>query len=331
MTELTDLLARTPEARAVVRGQVSNTVLVPGDDLFVTVPSFDGNRVQWGPCPWSPSDALPTRGDECLVLFDEHEQPWVMALAPVGSSGDPGPQGPPGPAGPTGPAGPQGPKGDPGATGATGAQGPKGDTGAQGPQGATGATGAQGPKGDPGATGAQGPQGPTGATGSQGPTGATGSQGPQGATGAAGLVWKGVWAAATAYAVNDAVTYAGSSWRRKVAGTSAGAPDTDAANWELLAQKGDVGATGAQGAQGPQGATGPQGPQGPQGIQGPSGASTFVAGSGAPTAAVGVDGAIYLDTASGRMWGPKAAGAWPATAFGRVMPLSPTYAQVTAG
>jgi hypothetical protein len=95
--------------------------------------------------------------------------------------------------------------------------------------------------------------------------------------------------------------------------------------------QGPTGATGAQGPQGNPGATGATGPQGPQGIQGPSGASTFVSGSGAPTAGVGVDGAIYLDTASDRLWGPKASGAWPATAFARVMPLAPTYAQLKAG
>ena len=68
-----------------------------------------------------------------------------------------------------------------------------------------------------------------------------------------------------------------------------------------------------------------------QGPQGPSGAGTFVSGTGAPTAGVGVDGAIYLDTASGRMWGPKAAGAWPGAAFARAVPLAPTYAQLKAG
>lgn len=77
--------------------------------------------------------------------------------------------------------------------------------------------------------------------------------------------------------------------------------------------KGDTGAQGAKGdtgAQGPKGDTGAQGAQGPQGVpgpQGPSGASTFTSGSGAPTPAVGVEGSIYLDYATGRMWGPKLA------------------------
>jgi len=91
------------------------------------------------------------------------------------------------------------------------------------------------------------------------------------------------------------------------------------------------GGGGTAGPPGPQGPAGPTGPQGPAGPTGPSGATTFVSGSGAPTAATGIDGAIYLDTASGRLWGPKAAGAWPAAAFARAMPLNPTYTQIKTG
>jgi hypothetical protein len=57
----------------------------------------------------------------------------------------------------------------------------------------------------------------------------------------------------------------------------------------------------------------------------------FLAGTGAPAAGVGFNGAIYLDTASLRLWGPKAAGAWPGTALGRLVPLAPTYGQITTG
>lgn len=64
---------------------------------------------------------------------------------------------------------------------------------------------------------------------------------------------------------------------------------------------------------------------------GAGGAATFLSGVGAPGPGVGTDGAIYLDTASGRMWGPKAAGAWPAVALGRLLALNPTYAQLTTG
>ena len=94
---------------------------------------------------------------------------------------------------------------------------------------------------------------------------------------------------------------------------------------------GPTGATGPTGPEGPAGPTGATGPQGPAGATGPAGPATFLSGAGAPTAGVGVDGAYYLDTTTLRLYGPKAAGAWPATALGRVMPLSPTYAQVKAG
>ena len=100
--------------------------------------------------------------------------------------------------------------------------------------------------------------------------------------------------------------------------------------------EGDPGATGATGAAGRRPArTGPTGParphQGTPGPTGPSGAGTFLSGTGAPTAGVGADGAVYLDRTSGRFWGPKAAGAWPGTAFGRIVPLAPTWAQLKTG
>jgi PKD repeat protein len=44
--------------------------------------------------------------------------------------------------------------------------------------------------------------------------------------------------------------------------------------------------------------------------------SSFVSGSGAPTAAIGANGAIYLDVTNKKFYGPKAGGAWPGTAIG---------------
>ena len=162
----------------------------------------------------------------------------------------------------------------------------------------------RGPAGPAGPTGPQGPQGPAG------PVGATGAQGPVGAPGAPGSVWwtgSGAPSGATGI-VGDFYLDAATGDYYKKTGSSA---------WTL---QGNI--------KGPAGATGPQGPTG---AQGPSGASTFVSGTGAPTAGVGVDGSLYLDTASLRFWGPKASGAWPSTAFGRVVPLNPTYAQMKSG
>jgi PKD repeat protein len=47
-------------------------------------------------------------------------------------------------------------------------------------------------------------------------------------------------------------------------------------------------------------------------------ATSFVSGTGAPTSAVGATGAVYLDTATGSLYGPKAGGAWPGTPIGTI-------------
>lgn len=139
--------------------------------------------------------------------------------------------------------------------------------------------------------------------GPPGPTGATGPQGP------AGITWRGPWAAATAYVVGDGVSYLGSSYRRLVAGTTAGAPAGDATNWTVLAGKGDTGATGATGPTGATGATGATGSQGIQGLPGLDG-KTVRNGAGAPSGGLGVDGDFYIDTTASSIYGPKTSGAW---------------------
>ena len=136
----------------------------------------------------------------------------------------------------------------------------------KGAAGATGATGSQGPAGSTGATGATGSTGPQGATGSTGPQGATGATGATGSTGPAGLNWQGTWNGSTAYAVNDAVGYNGSSYIVIRAGTNH-QPDSSSSFWTLIAQQGSTGATGATG---PQGATGSTGPTGATRVNRPS-------------------------------------------------------------
>ncbi len=61
-----------------------------------------------------------------------------------------------------------------------------------------------------------------------------------GQKGAKGLNAKGAWNETTAYVADDWVTYSGSSYYRKVSGTTATAPDVDTTNWGILAQKGDA-------------------------------------------------------------------------------------------
>lgn len=87
--------------------------------------------------------------------------------------------------------------------------------------------------------GVGGIEGPVGPVGPAGVAGAAGAAGAAGVAGAPGLTWRGTWAAGTAYAVNDAVSYttaagATNSYRRLVAGTTATTPDQDGINWALI-------------------------------------------------------------------------------------------------
>lgn len=86
-----------------------------------------------------------------------------------------------------------------------------------------------------------------------------------------GIHFRGAWNATTTYAVNDAVTFGGSSFISLHPNTNSQPPST---NWNTLVAKGATGATGpkgATGATGPKGATGATGPAGGRGPAGPVG------------------------------------------------------------
>jgi hypothetical protein len=169
-------------------------------------------------------------------------------------------------------------------TGPTGPQGPAGTTGPIGPAGATG------PAGPQGATGAAGSPG---ATGAPGPGGAAGPAGPQGN----GFNFRNAFNASSSYAVNDVVTYNGSTYVATAAnqGPNNTTPDVNTA-WTLMAAEGATGPAGPSGGPpgpqgpagpaGPQGATGATGSQGPLGLPGPAGA----AGAQGPAGAAGANG-----------------------------------------
>jgi len=283
--------------------------------------------------------ALALVGSNGFFSFDSKESPFTahqpeLEISLSGPAGPAGPQGSQGPEGMTGAAGPQGPAGP---IGATGPQGPVGQTGATGPQGQvgqTGATGAQGQQGPIGLTGAQGPQGPIGLTGAQGLQGLTGPTGAQGPAGT-GFTFTGAWNPSTQYAVNDVVTYNGSTYNAILAGQNE-EPDQNPADWTLMAQAGaagaagpagpsgaqgpagPIGATGATGATGPIGATGPQGPIGLTGATGPAGA-TGNTGAQGPAGPAGGRGPAGQDGAPG----PQGLQGLP----GNLNPGSPYYIQ----
>jgi collagen type VII alpha len=179
--------------------------------------------------------------------------------------------------GPQGPMGPMGVQGLTGATGTTGVQGP------QGISGTTGAIGPQGPKGDTGASGA------TGGTGATGTAGAAGPQGPAGANGT-GFNFRNAFDPTATYAINDVVTYSGSTYLANVAnGPNTLTPDANTSAWVVVAQQGATGSAGSQGltgamgpqgSQGLQGLTGAIGPQGAQGLKGDTGAQGLTGAQG---------------------------------------------------
>ena len=125
--------------------------------------------------------------------------------------------------------------------------------------------------------------------------GVTGEQGAQGPP----IVFTGQWAAITVYAMGDAVSCSsdsgitgcenGSSYASTIDGNRNHTPQTDTADWTLLAEGGQTGATGAQGIQGNNGSDGSDGGQGVQGIQGDTGATGSIGLTGA-TGATGAQG-----------------------------------------
>ena len=116
-----------------------------------------------------------------------------------------------------------------------GDDGDKGDKGDQGDQGVQGAQGAQGDKGDEGDKGDKGDQGEQGEQGIQGVQGTAGTNGTDGLD----ITWEGAYAGGTTYAVNDAVSYNGSSYICKLEST--GNLPTNSTYWDLMAQKGSDG------------------------------------------------------------------------------------------
>jgi hypothetical protein len=204
--------------------------------------------------------------DSKEAILTSHQPELIVTL--TGAAGPQGPQGPQGEAGQQGPGGP---------AGATGPQGPSGAAGQPGPQGQ------QGPQGQPGAQGAQGPQGPMGQQGQPGATGPQGPQGPAGndGTNGASFTFRNAFDPNQSYAVNDVVSYNGSTYIAiaPTQGQNNPTPDQNPNVWSLMAQSGAQGQAGAQGPAGPQGSPGPQGqtgaigPQGFPGVQGPVGAT----------------------------------------------------------
>ena len=257
---------------------VGNGVLWQGAGWVSLIAANHGNTPSLSPAAWAMFSAPGATGATGL-------QGATGAAGPAGANGLPGAtgatgatgaqglQGEVGPAGAQGAAGPIGIQGPAGAQGLTGANGAVGPTGLQGAQGLAGTAGAQGLTGTTGATGPQGAAGATGVTGAMGPAGTNGTNGLNGTP---GLTWLGAWGSSVSYAVNDAVSYGGTSYLSVVAGNVGQRPDLYPAAWAVLAQQGVAGAAGPAGAAGAAGVAGPQGATGATGAKGSTGAAGAV-------------------------------------------------------
>ncbi len=152
---------------------------------------------------------------------------------------------------------------------------------------------------------ANGTPGPTGATGATGPTGPTGATGATGAAGTNGnTIWNGN-SNPTAGTGVDGDFYLNTN-TNTIFGPKAGGAWPSGVS--LVGPTGAAGATGATGPTGPAGATGATGATGAAGTNG----LTLLNGTTNPTAGVGANGDFYINTSANTIFGPKAAGAWPA-------------------
>ena len=224
----------------------------------------------------------------------------------VGPQGDPGPQGPqgiPGAPGAMGPEGPQGPQGEQGIQGPAGLQGEQGPTGQQGPQGVQGEQGQKGDKGDQGIAGPVGPSGPKGETGAQGPQGPQGEAGPIGLTGPQGEPGP-----QGPQGMQGDTGPQGLQGEQGLQGDQG--PKGDTGEQGIAGPVGPIGPTGPQGNKGDTGAKGDTGPKGDTGAAGADG-KTILYGDSDPSAE-GQDGDFYINIANNTLFGPKAAGTWPA-------------------
>lgn len=64
--------AEEPAEQQLWEGRVANTPAFNGDEVFVTIPSFDEEAHRFGPVVWSPKELkgeelMPSKGDICLI------------------------------------------------------------------------------------------------------------------------------------------------------------------------------------------------------------------------------------------------------------------------
>lgn len=69
--------------QAIWSGLIATTPVDFAETVAVLIPGLS-NELQWEECKWQSRNDIdmPTRGDKCLVAFDENNEIWVVAWWP---------------------------------------------------------------------------------------------------------------------------------------------------------------------------------------------------------------------------------------------------------
>jgi len=83
MSHLFDDVPPRPAMKQAWAGVVATAAPNMSSDVWVTIPDLDPDT-RVGPCHWQSRNNidLPDRGDTCLVIFDNDNQPWVVCWWP---------------------------------------------------------------------------------------------------------------------------------------------------------------------------------------------------------------------------------------------------------
>lgn len=75
-----------PEMGKIWRGKITSNPSSITERVEVSIPDLDP-RLAIGLARWQSRDAvsLPARGDDCLIVFDNNREPWVVAWWPYSS------------------------------------------------------------------------------------------------------------------------------------------------------------------------------------------------------------------------------------------------------
>ena len=76
---------KPPNFVGATRAVVASSATELTDMVDVVIPEFDPKQ-RWGPCKWMPRGditTLPARGDDCIIIFDNERNIWIIGWWPI--------------------------------------------------------------------------------------------------------------------------------------------------------------------------------------------------------------------------------------------------------